>query len=144
MIKMPPIAKIYEAYTCIADDRVKIDGTEAIVSSSSGKKNYKVKWKNNIYVSNDNASYWQGYPGYPIIAILMLQDKLTYNKEIISQFKNINWNALNEKYKRDYNKAVEEVLNSITYDSFIIKNETEKIFEEMKNLDIQIQKKLEK
>lgn len=143
MIKIPPIAKIYEAYTCIADERVKIDGTEAIVSSSNGKKNYKVKWKNNIYVSNDNASYWQGYPGYPIIAILMLQDKLTYNKEIISQFKNINWNALNEKYKRDYNKAVEEVLNRIAYNSFVIKKETEKIYEEIKNLDIEIKKKLE-
>ena len=143
MIKMPPIAKIYEAFTCIADKRIQMNEKEAIVSSSDGKKNYKVKWKNNIYVSNDNASYWQGYPGYPIIAILLLQNKLTYNEEIILLFKKINWHDLNEKYNRNYDKAVEEVLNNISYDSNIIKKETEKIFEQIKDLDIQIKKKLE-
>lgn len=143
MIKMPPIAKIYEAYTCVADERIKIEGNEAIVSSSDGKKNYKVKWKGNIYVSNDNASYWQGYPGYPVIALLILQNKLTYNNEIVSLFKNINWHELNEKYKRNYDQAVEEVLNNISYDKNIIKFETEKIYEEIKNLEIQIKKKLE-
>lgn len=140
---MPPIAKIYEAYTCIADERIKIEGNEAFVSSSDGKKNYKVKWKDNTYVSNDNASYWQGYPGYPVIALLILQNKLTYNNEIISLFKNINWHELNEKYKRNYDQVVEEVLSTISYDKNVIKSETEKIYEELKNLEIQIKKKLE-
>ena len=126
MIKMPPIAKIYEAFTCIADKRIQMNKKDAIVSSS-----------------NDNASYWQGYPGYPIIAILLLQNKLTYNEEIILLFKKINWHDLNEKYNRNYDKAVEEVLNNISYDSNIIKKETEKIFEQIKDLDIQIKKKLE-
>ena len=31
MIKYPPIAKIYEAYTCIADNRVEFYENEAIV-----------------------------------------------------------------------------------------------------------------
>ena len=143
MIKLPPIAKIYEAYTCIADERIKMKENEAIVSSSDGKKSYKIKWKNNDYTSNDNATFWQGYPGYPVIAILMLQNKLSYNEEIVNLFTNINWHELNDKYKRYYDKAVEEVLRNIDYDSEIIKKETEKIYEEIKNLDIQIKRKLE-
>ena len=143
MLKLPPIEKINEAYTCIADKRIEMKENEAIVSSSDGKKSYKIKWINNDYTSNDNATFWQGYPGYPVIAILMLQNKLSYNEEIVNLFSNINWHELNDKYKRDYDKAVEEVLNNIDYDSETIKKETEKIYEEIKNLDIQIKRKLE-
>ena len=99
MEKMPPIAKIYEAYTCIADKRVQLEENRAFVTSSDGKKKYNVSWKENIYVSNDNASFWQGYPGYPVIAVLILQHKLPFKENIISLFKNINWHALNEKYR---------------------------------------------
>lgn len=142
MIKYPPIAKIYEAYTCIADNRVEFYENEAIVTSSDGKKKYIVKWKDNIFASNDNATFWQGYPGYPVIAVLMIQNKLSYDEEIIKFFKNINWHELNNKYKRDYDKAVEEVLNNIDFDKGKIKGETNRIYEELKQMNINIQKKL--
>ncbi len=61
MKKFPPIEKILEAYTAIADGHVKLENDQALVTSS-----------------NDNASYWQGYLGYPGIAVLMLQGKLPY------------------------------------------------------------------
>lgn len=143
MEKFPPIAKIYEAYTCIADNRIEMKENEAIVSSSDGKKKYTIKWKDNQYASNDNATFWQGYPGYPVLAVLMLQNKLSYNNEIIALFGGINWHELNDKYKRDYNAAVEEVLESIPYNSASIKEETEKIYEEIKNLNIIIKRKIE-
>ena len=76
MEKIPPIAKIYEAYSCIADGRIELKDEDAKVTSSDNKKTYLVKWKDNVYSSNDNASFWQGYPGYPVIAVLMLQNKL--------------------------------------------------------------------
>ena len=142
MEKMPPIAKIYEAYSCIADNRIDIKETEAIVTSSDEKKNYTIKWKENDYSSTDNASYWQGYPGYPILAVLMLQNKLNYNKEIIPYFKGINWHELNEKHKRNYDAAIEEVLENIPYDKEIIKKETEKAYEELKNRTINVKKKI--
>lgn len=142
MEKMPPIAKIYEAYSCIADNRIDMKETEAIVTSSDEKKNYTIKWKENNYSSTDNASYWQGYPGYPILAVLMLQNKLKYNKEIIPYFKKINWHELNEKHKRNYDAAIEEVLETISYDKEIIKKETEKIYEELKNMIINVKKKI--
>lgn len=143
MIKLPPIAKIYEAYTCIADNRITMQENEAIVTSSDGKKNYTIKWNGKDYASNDNATFWQGYPGYPVLAILMLQNKLSFNKEIVCLFAGINWHALNEKYKRDYDAAVEEVLEVIEYDTSLIKAEVEKTYEEIKNLDIHIKRKID-
>ena len=143
MIKLPPIAKLYEAYTCIADNRIKMEENQATVISSNGMKIYTVKWKDKDYASNDNATFWQGYPGYPVLAVLMLQNKLNYNKEIVNLFKDINWHELNEKYKRNYDQTVETVLNNIDYDSAHIKSETEKIYEEIKNLDINIKRKID-
>ncbi len=143
MEKLPPIVKIYEAYTCIADNRIEISENEAIVSSSDGKKKYTVKWKENEYASNDNATFWQGYPGYPILAILMLQNKLNYNKEIADLFKGVNWHTLNEKFKRNYDVAIKEVLNKIDYDSNLIKAEVEKTYEEIKCLNITIKRKID-
>lgn len=142
MEKIPPIAKIYEAYSCITDNRIEMKENMAIVHSSDSKKTYEVKWQENNYSSTDNASFWQGYPGYPIIAVLMLQKNLPYYEECIPYFKNINWHSLNEKYKRDYDAAIEEVLNTINYDTNKIKEETEKTYEILKNMEINIKRKI--
>lgn len=142
MIKLPPKSKIYEAYSCIADNRIKMQENTATVTSSDRKKTYEIKWKDEDYSSTDNASFWQGYPGYPIIATLMLQNKLHFNKEVANLFANINWHELNDKYKRNYDAAVLEVLSHIEYDQDIIKNETNKIYEELKNLTINIKRKI--
>ena len=88
-VKLPPIEKIHEAYSAIADKRVVLKENEAEVSSSDLTKTYMVKWKDEVYSSNDNASYWQGYVGYPIIAVLMLQGKLPLNQEIAMYFQGI-------------------------------------------------------
>ena len=98
-VKLPPIEKIHEAYSAIADKRVVLKENEAEVSSSDLTKTYMVKWKDEVYSSNDNASYWQGYIGYPIIAVLMLQGKLPLNQEIAMYFQGINWKKINTEYK---------------------------------------------
>src|ERR1035441_7523817 len=79
----PPIAKVYEALGAIADGRVTlVSPTSAQVGSSSGDKSYTVEWAKEFswVTSNDNASHWQGYLGYPIIAVLFLQGKIAYDK----------------------------------------------------------------
>ena len=111
-MKQPPIAKIYEALTSIASKRIKLESNEAIVYSSDNKKSYKVLWKDNLYTSNDNATFWQGYPGYPVIAVLLLQNKLFLDETVLTYLKDINWHELNEKYKRNYDKAVASVLDN--------------------------------
>lgn len=113
MIKMPPIEKIHEAYSAIADNRIVIGNDSAKVTSSNYTKEYIVTWKDGIYTSNDNASYWGGYAGYPIIAVMMLQGKLKLNRSIVEYFKGINWTELNSKYKANYKKAVSEIMDGL-------------------------------
>ena len=79
--KQPPQAKIYEAFSALADGRVRLAGPgAAAVVSSNGDKTYTVEWAEVggglTVTANDNASYWQGYAGYPIIAALLLLGRL--------------------------------------------------------------------
>lgn len=90
MKRLPPIQKILEAYTAIVDNHVNLTENEAKVTSSNGAKTYTVSWENDVYHSNDNATYWQGYAGYPVIAVLMLQGKLPFNQKLADNFKAVN------------------------------------------------------
>lgn len=142
MIKLPPIEKIPEAYTAIEDERITLNNTEAIVKSSNGEKEYLIKWKDNVYYSNDSATYWQSYPGYPVISVLMMQEKLSYNKETAKYFKNIDWNKLNKETKRDYKKSVEIILEKVSEEEKEkIYKELDKVYKEIKNLSIELTKK---
>ncbi len=83
-MKMLPIYKIPEARSAIADRRIVIDPSSNIVKvkSSNEKKTYAIQWEDQTYVSDDSASYWQGYPGYPVMAICMKQGILSYDDSI--------------------------------------------------------------
>ncbi len=111
--KMPPIEKVYEAYSAIADGRITMHDTYALVKSSDEKKTYEVSWNGTVYASSDNATYWQGYPGYPVLAVLMLQGKLPYRKETADKMKNVPWKKWNDQYKRDYAAAAEHVFQEL-------------------------------
>ena len=141
-MKLPPIEKIPESYTAIEDNRVTLYDDYATVLSSNKEKEYTIKWKDNIYYSNDNSTYWQSYPGYPVIAVLMLQNKLSLNRNISKYFKNINWNKLNKDNKRDYGKSLNSILEKYSKEEQkIIKNEINKVYEDIKLLDIELTKK---
>lgn len=142
MIKLPPIEKIPEAYTAIEDNRIKLYDDHAIVKSSNNQKEYLIKWIDNIYYSNDNSTYWQGYTGYPVIAVLMLRNKLSLNREISKYFKNVNWNEINKNNKNDYKKSVDQVLMNISLEEKIsIYEEFDKVYDEIKKLDIELTRK---
>ncbi len=111
--KKPPLAKMYEAYTAIADSRVAVSSDSAAVRSSDGAKTYTVKWRDNYYCSDDNATYWQSYPGYPVIAVLLIQQKITADPSLVALFKGINWHQLNKQYKNDYQAAAAAVLDRL-------------------------------
>lgn len=145
MEKLPPIEKIYEAYSALADNRIHMGETSAEVTSSDGTKSYKVAWKDNTYSSTDNATFWQGYAGYPVIAVLILQSKLTADSAIFTHFSGVNWNSLNKKHKRDYRAALMEVfaekqLPQETIDH--IEAMTQQVFEQLRQLDLKIVRKL--
>ena len=111
--KLPPIEKIPEAYGAIADGRVTMKDSAADVVSSDGTKTYHVRWNGNLYSSDDNGSKWQGYTGYPVVAVLLLQGKLPLNQEVMTLFKNIPWKEINKKHKNKYAEALAEVLEGI-------------------------------
>jgi len=114
--KMPPKAKIFEALSAVADQRVTLTGpTSAQVVSSSRDKTYDVTWSADMrhITSNDNASSWQGYIGYPIIAVLLEKNTIPFSPHIAGQLAGIPWKLVNEQFKRDYDQAVNHVLDQI-------------------------------
>lgn len=142
MVKLPPLEKIPEAYTAIEDKRVTLFDDYANVKSSNNEKEYLIKWKDNTYYSNDNSTYWQGYIGYPVIAVLMLQNKLSLNRKITKFFKNINWNKLNKDNKRDYHRSLEQILISTTEsERKEIEDEINRVYDEIKELNIELTKR---
>lgn len=143
MNKLPPIEKVYEAYSAVAAGRVTMHENHAIVSSSDRSKEYTVTWNGNTYASDDSATYWQGYPGYPVIAVLMLQGRVPLNMETAALFPGINWAELNAKFKRDYAKATAAVLENIECgpdEKETIAAEVRSVYEAITLLDIQVKR----
>jgi hypothetical protein len=141
--KMPPKAKVYEALSTVADQRVTITGlTMAQIQSSSHDKTYDVVWSEDMreITSNDNASYWQGYIGYPIIAVLLKLGKLSFNTHIAELLAGVPWKAVNDQFKRDYDKAINHVLDQLEAkggNRREIAQEVEKIYEQLGALGLQ-------
>lgn len=139
-MKKPPIAKVYEALSAIADNRIKMESDHALVTSSNYSKTYTVKFSANFYSSNDNATYWQHYPGYPIIAVLIQQNRLKVSVEeqkLLVEFKNIDWKKLNTKFKNDYDKAINQFL-STTNNQRNIEPFVNHVYSQLVQLDLQI------
>ena len=141
--KMPPKAKVYEALSAVGDDRVRLTGSgQANVTSSAGTKTYVVEWSGDVQkiTSNDNASYWQGYVGYPIIATLFLLGKIDFTREVAQRLQGIPWNELNKRFKRDYDKAIDYVLQEVEAkggNREAVVQEVDKIFEQLHSLGLE-------
>lgn len=142
-MKMPPKEKILEAYSAIADDRVIMHENSAEVHSSDGSKTYKVEWDGDMYASSDPATYWQSYPGYPVLAVLMKQGRLPVNEKEILTMAKIPWKKLNDAHKRDYAAAAEEALASIENRDAILKM-AEEGNAALAKLDLVLKRKLKK
>jgi len=119
--KMPPLAKVYEALGAIGDGRVRIeDARRASVTSSDGAKIYTVTYTVTSTVatsadgieisSNDNASFWQGYLGYPAIAMLIARGLIDADQDAIRALAGVPWKELNTRYRHDYDRTLEDVL----------------------------------
>lgn len=89
-----------------------------------------------IPILQDNASYWQGYLGYPGIAVLMLQGKLPYDKELVQQFAGVDWNKINQEYKRNYAQAADAVMTAKGIDKKKAETELHHVYDALKQLPI--------
>jgi hypothetical protein len=131
--KMPPIAKVYEAIGAIGDGRVKImDERHAAVTSSDGSKTYAVELSaaGHEISSNDNSSYWQGYLGYPAIAVMIARGFYQLRKDVIQALSGIPWKELNRRFRNNYERTIAEVIRRAEdhgYDSAAIRAETDAV-----------------
>ena len=142
MKKIPPIEKIFEAWTALAAGRVLLHHDYADVSSSDGEKAYVVRFSGNQYSSDDNATFWQGYPGYPVIAVMMLQGKLPYDEEEAKLWDNINWTQLNKRHKNNYAEAVKEIAAERGIDLEKSYRDAHKVLEAIKESPVEIKRKI--
>ena len=142
MEKLPPIEKVFEAWTALADNRVSLGNGEATVKSSDGAKEYTVKFRDDLFSSDDNASFWRGYAGYPVIAVLMLQGRLPYDQGEALLWKDVNWKVLNTKYRNRYAEAVKEVALERDIDMQKANSSAEAVMTALKSLPIVIKRKI--
>lgn len=138
--KMPPLIKVYEALGALGDGRVRIlDEEHAQVTSSEGDKTYQVETRHDgrEVSSNDSASYWQGYVGYPAIAVLLRRGLIAIPAKATQALAGIPWNELNRRFKRDYSKTLAEVegkLKQAGYDPDAILAEANAVLEALRSL----------
>ena len=141
--KLPPRAKVFEAFTAVADDRVRLTGPgSATVVSSGGDKTYDVEWSEDgrTISANDNASYWQGYLGYPILAVLLARDELHADADAIGAVAGVPWHDLNKRYRRDYDAAVAHVLGGLEErgeDAALVERQVDAVQGQLAALDLQ-------
>jgi len=138
--KIPPRIKVYEALGCLVDKRIKINDNTAEVTSSSRNKKYLVQYdsKNNAITANDNGSYWQGYLGYPAIAFLLAKNIINCDRKLFSELGSIAWKDLNSKFKNDFIKTENFILERVTDDNLRsdLENEAERILRSIKELSL--------
>src|ERR1700676_881614 len=138
--KMPPPIKIYEALGAIGDGRVRLeDEHRALVTSSEGDKTYEVEISDDgrEISSNDNSSYWQGYLGYPDIAVLLMRVLYRPPANVIDALAGIPWKEINRRFKNDYDKTLAEVnkiVEASGHDPDAVLIEVESIMEALKKL----------
>ncbi len=118
---MPPLAKVYEALGAVGDGRVRIeDSRRASVASSDGTKIYKVESSADgaEISSNDNASFWQGYLGYPAIAVMIKRGFIQADESATQALAGVPWRQLNTQYRNDYDRTLEDVMQRAALNGF--------------------------
>lgn len=129
---------VYEALTAIADDRVEFTNDAAKVFSSSRNKFYTVTFDldNIAFMSDDNMAYYRDEVSYPMLAVLLLKNKITFDHRILPYLKNIPWKDINQKNKNDYMKSVYEFLGTLGDETVLVKCEAQKIFDELLKIKV--------
>jgi hypothetical protein len=133
--KMPPAIKIYEALGAIGDGRVRLDDERhARVESSEGDKTYAVELSDDgrEISSNDSGSYWQGYLGYPAIAVLLMRGLYRPPANVIDALAGIPWKEINRRNKNNYDKTLAEVNQTVEasgHDPDAIASEVDSVME---------------
>jgi hypothetical protein len=128
----------YEAIGALGDRRAQLEHEwHASVVSSDHSKSYQVEISadGREVSSNDNASYWQGYLGYPAIAVMLKRGLCPIRAEAISPLSGIPWNELNRRFRNEYSRTIGEVMRRAKergFDSKMITAETEAVLSQLR------------
>lgn len=142
--KQPHIAKVYEALTAIADKRIKLDPKNpnvAYCASSSRGKEYTVEYdpETGAMMSNDNSAFYTDMLSYPMIALLMLKGRIEFDDNLPESLRGIYWKQLNQKFRNDYDEAINYALNELKEkgeDVAKIRLKVEEIYKVVKTLKV--------
>jgi hypothetical protein len=138
--KMPPLVKVYEALGAMGDGRVRIEDSRwATVTSSDGSKTYEVETSadGREIASNDNASYWQGYLGYPAIAVLIARGFYRPPANVTDALAGVAWKEINRRHKNDWAATIQEVeqaLEQAGHDPDAVRSEAESVLSFLRSL----------
>jgi outer membrane lipoprotein-sorting protein len=149
--ELPPQFKIYEALGAVADERIEVLESESglfeeeIITakqySSSRNKFYTISYNPHTQqiMSNDNATWFVGYLGYPAISLLLHLAVLKYNKSILEYFTDIKFKDINQKYKNDFTQSeteIRRILEDRGLDLAVYDEESDKIYQQLKDLKL--------
>lgn len=144
MEKLPPAEKIYEAWSAVADGRVTIDDAarKATVVSSDRTREYTVSWSDDgsVYNSNDNATYWRGYAGYPVIAVMMMQGRLPLDRLEAERYADVNWKKINTEYHNNYSAALAEIEAVRDIDTRLITEAADRVMARLSELPVTVRR----
>lgn len=135
--EIPPRIKVYEAFGCLSDKRMDIDGNQAKIYSSSRGKYYTVTFdpESNAIMSNDNGSYWKNYLGYPAIAFLMQIGKLKRYPLYESALGDIPWKDINTEFKNDFSKTEQHIHNILSNKKIPLETFQKDVDDILKNIE---------
>jgi hypothetical protein len=139
----PPLNKVYEALGALGDERVEVEGNSAKVYSSSRNKYYDVTYdpERNLISSNDNASYFVGYLGYPAIALLLAKGVVGYDPRLAEYLKGFAWKDINQKFKNDFDRTNnyidEQIEKKYGIDMNDFHNQIERILDKVVHLQLE-------
>lgn len=116
MDKKTPVEKVYEAWTAIADGRIKIaegstvsEGSATMSSSITASiMTYAGKKMDGCSIRTTTRRIG-AYAGYPILAVLMMQGRLPYDEAVAGQYAGVDWKAVNTRHRNKYAEAIAEV-----------------------------------
>jgi hypothetical protein len=139
-LRLPPRIKVLEALSAIADGRVRREGDHYVIVSSDGSRSYTVyvdEGRGLVY-SNDNGTVYRGYVGYPIMSVLMMLGKLSFDKELSDGLRGIPWRDLNEKFK-NYNAVMEVIRGRVGEDKWpLYERFIDKVLGELRRLNLRL------
>lgn len=115
---LPPRIKRYEALWSITDQRTKVEDWEYHVYSSSGNKYYTVEYnqEKNAIITNDNATFYKGYLGYPALCYLLENNILSYQADQALLVQAVYRKQLNTDMKYDFDAVIQHLQETIDWD----------------------------